>query len=226
MHAVVAHVAGSEVIPPRPTVVDSIGAIGNHRGRPDPVVVIEAGRWSGVLPASNRTAPLDVPAFGDHHVTDDPVAQQLHGVDHHRGAAALSAVLHQCLIASGCLDQQPPLADVVRDRLLDVDVLAGIAGQDRGDRVPMIGRGDHDRIDGLVIQHPPQIGNRSVRRNLKRFSRGGSAVVIDVADVGDFDVRCLAEQSGVVIAAASAADQADHQLVVRALGSGLRGTDG
>ena len=53
-------------------------------------------------------------------------------------ASIIICVLRLCvpcctcvLLRCGGFDQQPALADVVRDRLLDVDVLAGVAGQDR-----------------------------------------------------------------------------------------------
>src|SRR5436309_11266272 len=47
---------------------------------------------------------------------------------------------------------------VVRHRLLDVNVLAGLAGPDRGQRVPMVGRGDADDVDLLVLEDPAQVG--------------------------------------------------------------------
>ena len=130
--AVVAHVAGAEVIPP---VSSDCGRGWCDRessapGRPSCRSRSPAG-GSAVLPAADRAAALDVPALGDQHVADDAFAQQLHGLDHHRRAAALRAVLHERLVALRGLDQQPAFANVVRDRLLDVDVLAGVAGQDR-----------------------------------------------------------------------------------------------
>ena len=43
--------------------------------------------------------------------------------------------------------------DVVRYRLLDVDVLAGLHRPDRGQRVPVVGGGDGDRVDLLVVEN-------------------------------------------------------------------------
>ena len=40
--AVVAHVAGAEVVPPVPAVMDAVGLEGHHRRGPDPQVVVEA----------------------------------------------------------------------------------------------------------------------------------------------------------------------------------------
>ena len=56
--AVVPHVAGAEVIPPGPALVDAVGAIGNLGRRPDPGVIIKAGGWRGILPPANAAAAL------------------------------------------------------------------------------------------------------------------------------------------------------------------------
>ena len=43
---------------------------------------------------------------------------------------------------AGGIDHRPAFADRVADRLLDVDVGAGLHGGDRVQRVPVVGRGD------------------------------------------------------------------------------------
>ncbi len=53
------------------------------------------------------------------------------------------------LLTSGG-DHRPAFANGDRGRFLDVDVLARLAGVDRLHGVPMIGRGDHDRVDVLA----------------------------------------------------------------------------
>ena len=45
------------------------------------------------------------------------------------------------------LDDPTSLGNVVRQRLLAIDVLARLRGQDAGDRVPMVRRGNHDGVD-------------------------------------------------------------------------------
>ena len=47
----------------------------------------------------------------------------------------------------GGLDHAAPFMDGERERLLDIDVLAGIARVDRHQRVPMVGAGDDDGVD-------------------------------------------------------------------------------
>ena len=47
--------------------------------------------------------------------------------------------------------------NVVAGGLLAVDVLARLAGPNGGQRMPVVGRGDGDRVDVLVFEHLPQI---------------------------------------------------------------------
>jgi len=60
--------------------------------------------------------------------------------------------LHHAPPCGRRLDHPLALADGVRERLLDVDVLAGLAGQNCHFGVPVVRRGDDDDIDGLVRQ--------------------------------------------------------------------------
>ena len=79
-----------------------------------------------------------------------------------RSARAVGA-LHDALVLAGRLDHLPAFEDVVGSRFLDVYVLAGLAGPDRHQRVPVIGRGDHDGVDVLAVQELAHVG---VRGNL------------------------------------------------------------
>jgi len=52
---------------------------------------------------------------------------------------------------------QATFAEIVRDGLFDVHVLAGRAREDRGRPVPVIGCGDHDGVHVFVVQHTAQV---------------------------------------------------------------------
>ena len=93
-------------------------------------------------------------------VADAPFLDVAHRALEVRARALLGAHLHDAIVAAGGVDHQPAVADVVRDRLLDVDVLAGVAGVDAHDRVPVLGRGDHDRVDVAVLEQPAVVGHR------------------------------------------------------------------
>ncbi len=62
----------------------------------------------------------------------------------------LRADLHDPPMARRRGDHPVALAHDVRQRLLDVDVLAGRARHDRHQRVPVVGRRDDDRVDVLA----------------------------------------------------------------------------
>ena len=53
--------------------------------------------------------------------------------------------------------------DVDADRLLAVDVDAGPAGGDHGERVPVVGRRDQHEVQLLLLQHFPVVEVRAGR---------------------------------------------------------------
>lgn len=50
------------------------------------------------------------------------------------------------------VDHQLTLANVVREGLLDVDLLAGKAALDRLQAVPVLRRRHHNRVDGAIVE--------------------------------------------------------------------------
>src|SRR5207245_8037236 len=66
-------------------------------------------------------------------------------------AGALRADLQDLLRAPDAVAQLDGLLDGVRHRLLDIDVLARLQGVDRDLRVPMVRRGDEDRINIVSV---------------------------------------------------------------------------
>ena len=79
-------------------------------------------------------------------------AEILEGLVTGRAGAALRAHLDHAAVLAGRGDHLPAFPDVVGQRLLDVDVLARLAGPDGGQGVPMVGRGDDDGVDVLVVE--------------------------------------------------------------------------
>jgi hypothetical protein len=67
-------------------------------------------------------------------------------------------MLHDTIVFLRRRHQLPAFENVMAARLLDVDVLARLARPDADQRVPVVGRGDRDRIDGFVFQQLPHIG--------------------------------------------------------------------
>src|SRR5262249_7974807 len=65
--------------------------------------------------------------------------------------------LANLVVLAGRFDDPPAFADVVADRLLNVDILAGLQRPDGGQGVPVIGRGDRDDVNVLVFDYPAQV---------------------------------------------------------------------
>src|SRR5262249_25678081 len=72
-------------------------------------------------------------------------------------AAALRAVLHKAAVFLRCLDALAAFKRVVADRLLDVHVFAGLAGQDGDQRVPVVARRDRTGIQFFVFERSADV---------------------------------------------------------------------
>ena len=135
------------------------------------------------------------------------------------GGTRLRADLHDALVATRGFDHQPALAQVVRRRFFDVDVLAGVAGENGRGRVPMIGGGDEHGVDVLVLQDASKVADLLGRAALAGFDAGGGLVLalgVGIADVGDADVFFRSQCADVARAHAARADDGDVDAIVGA----------
>ena len=138
----------------------------------------------------------------------------------------MGADLHDAFGAARGFDHQPALADVVRAGLLDIHVLAGIAGEEGGGRVPVVRHSDEDGVHGFVLKDAAQVAD-----GLGRFSpgvgdvfnSGGQAVLVHIAHVGEVHGVVLDEGLEMAGAHATGADEADGELAVRALSTHAAG---
>ena len=104
------------------------------------------------------------------------------------------------------------------DRLLDVDVLARLAGPDRHERVPVIGRRNRHGVDIPIVEDATEIRLRlriPAPPLLHEGQRRFEMPLVDVHDVGDADVGD-AGQVLVVILAPAAGGPGRMPLVVAA----------
>ena len=140
--------------------------------------------------------------------------------------AALRAAGRDPVVLAGRLDQLRAFPDVVRDGLLDVDVLAGLHGPDGGQRVPVVRGGDGDRVDVLVVEDAAHVGlDLRPLAGLLKDSRGGGfrAPAVGIDQRGDLDVgdgQNLLDMGG---APGAHANDGEAYAIVRAgpgLGSG------
>src|SRR5437016_10981632 len=84
----------------------------------------------------------------------------------------LGSHLDHALILPGRGNHLLPFPKVVRKRLLDINVLAGLTSPNGSQRVPVILQGDHHRINGLIVEHASKIrlGSHLLSETLVGFS--------------------------------------------------------
>lgn len=84
----------------------------------------------------------------------------------------------------------------------------------------MIGRGDPNGVDLLVVEDLPHVlaNARAVPRFDRQFARGLRAIGVDVADIGDPHVLARREQFQVIRSHAARTDDGDGELIIGSLG--------
>ena len=234
----VADVAVAVIPVPVPVVVEAVVVEGALGGRAEPGVVIDLLQvgpvvvHAGLVPdevavrlarpdavgdEADGIAGLEAQAAGHVDLADAAAVEEGHGLADGPAGPVLEADRDHAAVAAGGLDHAPPFPDVVAAGLLDEDVLARLAGPDRAQGVPVVGRGDRYGVDAAVREQLllMLIGRRLVAERLLHVGGSlGQDVQIDVAERGDPDVRHRAERVDVVQAAAPDADDRQVDAVV------------
>src|SRR5262249_44944835 len=180
-----------------------------------------------VVPCAHETDLADLPAAHDLAGLLKVVPGALHG-----------ACLHHAAVLPRRLHHLAALFHGHGDGLLHVDVFPVLAGLDRHIRMPVIGCGDTDHVDALVVENLAEVlhaaGWRARARLVVRAARGGGdrllqVRLVDVAHGGDLDVRLLHGHAQVRHAHAPHPDDGHRNAVVRAFhgaGKNLGGEGG
>ena len=145
------------------------------------------------------------------HLADEPGLEPLADLADALAGVTLVAHLGHDLVRARGLGQGAGLEDIMRDRLLDVDVLAAAHALHRDVGVGMVRRSDDDGVDVLaLVEHDAEVGERVGLREL--LDRPGAAPEVQVAQGDDVLVGAVAH---VAAADAAEADGGDVQLRVR-----------
>ncbi len=143
----------------------------------------------------------------------------------------MRANLYNAVVPPGRLDHRPAFHDRHRERLLDINVLAGFASRDRLDRMPVIRRGNHNGIHVFPVQHRAEVFHachvlgqfRHLCDTLAqpRKPRVQPVVVtaqirlVHVADDNDLRIRMRQESTQELAPAITHADEPQPNLIVR-----------
>ena len=106
---------------------------------------------------TDRLTSVGQPSFRQSHVAQSPTTNKLNRRLKVRTTALLQAGLHDSAMLASGVNEPLTFFDRVRDRLLQIDIFARLAGHHTHDRVPMIRRRDDDRVDASIIQHATKV---------------------------------------------------------------------
>src|SRR5205823_6484922 len=218
VRAVVADLAGAPAPEPMPVVMDDIVVVRSVGRRALPQLVVQVGRDGRHFPAADRGASVGIPRACEVGLPDRTLPDRLDDLDRARRGALLSPHLHHALVLLLRLDQQLAFARVVPTRLFHVDMLAGLHGEQRRRRVPMVGRGDHERVHVFVLERLAEVAQAFGSFALSAGDGGdalGEHQRIDVAHVGHFGVGRPGEGARQDRAAAVQAHDRDPDCVAR-----------
>ena len=157
-----------------------------------------------------------------HHARDlaeAPVAHELHGVPHLALRALPAARLPDASVALHGAHEGASLEQVVRERLLAVDVLAVAGGERAHVGVPVVGRGDHHGVD--VVAHAELAEVVVFAAVLVAVApvhlvlRARRLVGVHVTHGHHLDVVHSQERAHVAVAHSAHADHAHHDAVGR-----------
>ena len=167
--------------------------------------------------ATDRVAPFVAQPARHIDFAETAIAHVLHRFLKGGAGAALHSHLHDPAIPVHRRDELLALPPVMRARLFDVRVLACLARPDTHQRMPVVWRGNRNRIDGLVFQHLSHVRESTWLGQIQFFDIAqprSQHVLIDVADRGDFHPRDLGEPLHVIHASAANSANRDANPIV------------
>jgi hypothetical protein len=152
MDALIADVAIAGVPEPMPVVMHQVAVERLFRRGAKPEIEIDRCRRHFDRLHADAPPRLAAIAFRDEEFAILARMHRRNLVRLPAATAVLRAMLDHPLIFLGGFHTLAAFKDVVADRLFDVHILARLAGPDRHQRMPMVGRGDRDDIQRLVVE--------------------------------------------------------------------------
>ena len=188
---------------------EDVDVIGPRLGLAAPDVPVEPFE-DGL--SGQATVPRAGIIGGDHrmHFADHARADQLTAGPVFVHRPALAAGLKGAAVLAGGGHHGPSLADSQGERLLGIDVLAGLAGVDARQGVPVVGRGDNHGV------HLPRFQHLAVFVIAPAFQLGRDFIGPGSVDIADGHDPAFLGQAHQLLAAASHADIADADAIVGA----------
>ena len=219
----VAGVAIARIPIPMPIVVAAFFIVGAQRCGPEPAVVMKRGRWGARLRHSIRITRLEAERARHEELANPATMEKRHRLAHILRRAVVQSDLHTPIILAARFDHFPTFPNVMRRRLLDVDVLARLTRPDRRERVPVIRHDNRDGMHVLVVEHRAQVPMR--RRLLLGFFRdqfqsGREECLVSIAQGAEVDVVAILQSAITVEVHGALIAEPDHREVDSLVGAG------
>ena len=131
-----------------------------------------------------------------------------------RIAALLRATLHDAIVLPRRFDQLAAFPDVVGHRLLHIHILPSLQRPNGCKHVPVVARGDDNRVDVLVLHHLAQVLRR-LRLRI-HFLGPVQGHRVRIAKVSDLHSRHLRHAARISHPLTTETDGSDANLVIRA----------
>ena len=217
MHAPIGHIAACVVTAPAEVVVYPRRVVDRLGRRTEPGIIVERCRD---LPG--RRGPFFYlvcphPVLYGVYLADRSAANQAHDMPNVFRRAMVDTHLDHAVVFAGSPDSPAALGDVVGERLLAIDMLAGPAGSDRNRRVPMVGGRDNDSIQRLVVHQPPVVGCQ-LGFAPRSLPGPGKMPLVHITESGDLHLGIPPGHPEQAASPASNADVTDRQALGRARG--------
>ncbi len=193
--ALVADVSVPGIPNPMPVVMEAVLGEGLHGGGACPEVVVDPRGHRFLVGVSDGVPPFVAKPARKVDVSNQAVPHLLHSFDNRLAGAAVRAVLHNPVVLLDGAQQLPAFPPVVGERLFDVDVFARLAAPDGLQRMPVVGRGNGNRVNGFVLEQLAQVDEprRPLDPHLLDFRQAlVQDVLIHVAEGGQFHVLHVA----------------------------------
>ena len=181
--------------------------------------------WDGgFLGNADASAGVAVPGFAGVGRTDQAVVNFLDDLVQGDRTPGLVSHLDQQAGIPLFGHEQVSLGGIVATGFFDVDVLAGVEGHHGHGRVPVVGRGDDDGVDGFIVEEAAEILisfgllSSGVGHHFLALDDGAR---IDITDTVDLTVLGPGESVGKLGATAVGPENSNVYAVVRPRDGGL-----
>ena len=159
MHSEIRDLAAAVIVEPAKTVERSVLIVAPFWSGSEPCLPVEVGRGIFIGGIADARGPfvLDMERPCGSDLAQSARADELGGFLANGNGASMDAHLADPAAAADRLDHRASLGDAERQRLLDIDIFAGLAGLDCLEGVPVVRHRDDHGVQVFQLEQLPVI---------------------------------------------------------------------